>query len=88
MNWLSNLHQAQPIAHAIGVLTFVCVIGMALGSLKFRGIGLQLGPGFFAVLRQQGLRMNLLATHTKRLDPASGWWRSVLASTGQPAELT
>jgi 6-phosphofructokinase 1 len=26
----------------------------------------------------------LLATHTKRLDPASGWWRSVLATTGQP----
>ena len=29
--------------------------------------------------------IELLATHTKRLDPASGWWRSVLATTGQPA---
>jgi 6-phosphofructokinase 1 len=28
--------------------------------------------------------IELLAKHTKRLDPASGWWRSVLASTGQP----
>src|SRR5689334_17195757 len=28
--------------------------------------------------------IQLLATHTKRLDPASGWWRSVLATTGQP----
>ena len=28
--------------------------------------------------------IGLLATHTKRLDPASGWWRSVLAATGQP----
>jgi 6-phosphofructokinase 1 len=28
--------------------------------------------------------IELLATHTKRLDPASGWWRSVLAATGQP----
>jgi 6-phosphofructokinase 1 len=27
--------------------------------------------------------IELLATHTKRLDPASGWWRSVLATTGQ-----
>lgn len=27
--------------------------------------------------------IELLATHTKRLDPASGWWRSVLAATGQ-----
>lgn len=31
--------------------------------------------------------IELLATHTKRLDPASGWWRSVLAATGQPAFL-
>jgi 6-phosphofructokinase 1 len=28
--------------------------------------------------------IELLATHTKRLDPAGGWWRSVLAATGQP----
>ncbi len=28
--------------------------------------------------------IELLATHTKRLHPASGWWRSVLATTGQP----
>jgi 6-phosphofructokinase 1 len=31
--------------------------------------------------------IELLATHTKRLDPASGWWRSVLAATGQPAQF-
>ena len=95
MGWLFELHRTQPIAHAIGALAFVCVLGMALGSLKFRGIGLgtagvlfagiivghfgnpvdhhtldfvkefglvlfvftiglQLGPGFFAALRQQG----------------------------------
>jgi 6-phosphofructokinase 1 len=28
--------------------------------------------------------IELLARRTKRLDPASGWWRSVLAATGQP----
>lgn len=28
--------------------------------------------------------IELLAGHTKRLDPSSGWWRSVLAATGQP----
>src|SRR4029434_3569728 len=102
MSWLFDLHKAQPIAHAIGVLAFVCVVGMALGSLKFRGIvlgtagvlfagilvghlgeeidhrtldfvkefglilfvfsiGLQLVPGFFAALRQQGVKMNVLA---------------------------
>jgi 6-phosphofructokinase 1 len=31
--------------------------------------------------------IELLATHTKRLNPASGWWRSVLAATGQPAQF-
>jgi 6-phosphofructokinase 1 len=31
--------------------------------------------------------IELLATHTKRLDPTSGWWRSVLATTGQPREF-
>ena len=102
MSWLFELHETQPIAHAIGALAFVCVLGMALGSLKFRGIGLgtagvlfagiivghfgnpvdhhtldfvkelglilfdftiglQLGPGFFAALRQQGVKLNLLA---------------------------
>jgi 6-phosphofructokinase 1 len=28
--------------------------------------------------------IELLSTRTKRLDPVSGWWRSVLATTGQP----
>ena len=95
MNWLYQLHTTQPVAHAIGALALVSVVGMALGSCKVRGvglgtagvlfagivaghfgkpvdhatldfvkefglilfvftIGLQLGPGFFAALRQQG----------------------------------
>jgi len=102
MNWLSQLNSTQPVAHAIGVLAFVCAVGMALGSVKVRGIGLgtaavlfagilvghsgkpvdhttldfvkefglilfvftiglQLGPGFFAALRREGLRLNALA---------------------------
>lgn len=31
--------------------------------------------------------IELLATHRKCLDPSSGWWRSVLASTGQSAQF-
>lgn len=31
--------------------------------------------------------IELLAKHAKRLDPASGWWRSVLAATGQPEQF-
>lgn len=118
MNWLFELHRTQPIAHAIGALAFVCVLGMALGSLKFRGIGLgtagvlfagiivghfgnpvdhqtldfvkefglilfvftiglQLGPGFFAALRHQGVKLNVLATAIvlsgAALAPLIGW---------------
>src|ERR1700747_3561375 len=110
MGWLFELHKTQPIAHAVGVLSFVCVLGMALGSVKFRGIGLgtsgvhfgeavdhhtldfvkefglilfvftiglQLGPGFFAALRQQGVRMNALAAGVLILGavraPRIGW---------------
>src|ERR1043166_5814610 len=118
MGWLFELHRTQPIAHAIGALAFVCVLGMALGSLKVRGIGLgtagvlfagiivghfgnpvdhqtldfvkelglilcvfsiglQLGPGFFAALRQQGVKLNLLAAAIVILGavsaPLIGW---------------
>jgi AspT/YidE/YbjL antiporter-like protein len=48
MGWLFELHNTQPIAHAVGVLTFVCVLGMALGSVKFRGIGLGTSGVLFA----------------------------------------
>jgi putative transport protein len=99
----SQLAQSQPVGHALLVLTTVAVAGLALGSVKYRGIGLgsagvlfagilfghfgeridhvildfvkefglvlfvftiglQLGPGFFAALRQQGLKLNALAT--------------------------
>ena len=118
MNWLFELHKTQPIAHTLGVIAVVCVVGMALGSLKFRGIGLgtagvlfagilvghfgeavdhqtldfvkefglilfvftiglQLGPGFFATLRQQGVKMNALAAAIVILGavgaPLIGW---------------
>jgi putative transport protein len=118
MTWLFELHNTQPIAFAVGMLAFVCVLGMALGSVKFRGIGLgtsgvlfagilvghfgedvdhhtlefvkefglilfvftiglQLGPGFFAALRQQGVKMNALAAAIVVLGavgaPLAGW---------------
>lgn len=118
MTWLFDLHRTQPVAHAIGVLAVVCVLGMSLGSLKFRGIGLgtsgvlfagilvghfgndvdhhtlefvkefglilfvftiglQLGPGFFAALQQQGVKMNALAAVIVILGavsaPVTGW---------------
>jgi putative transport protein len=44
MNWLFELHKTQPVAHAVGVLAFVCVVGMVLGSVKVRGVGLGHDP--------------------------------------------
>jgi putative transport protein len=118
MNWLEQLHETQPVAHAVGTLALVCVLGMTLGSLKLRGIGLgtagvlfagilvghfghsvdhhtldfvkefglilfvftiglQLGPGFFAALRQQGMKLNALAAAIVLLGaigaPIAGW---------------
>ena len=48
MNWLFELHKAQPVAHAVGVLAFVCVVGMALGSVKVKGVGLGTAGVLFA----------------------------------------
>jgi putative transport protein len=48
MGWLFELHKTQPIAHAVGVLAFVCVVGMALGSVKVKGVGLGTAGVLFA----------------------------------------
>lgn len=102
MEWITQLSSNQPVAWAVLVLSGVGAIGLALASLKIRGvgigiagvlfagiavghfgvhiekeilefvrefglilfvftIGLQLGPSFFASLRKQGLKLNLLA---------------------------
>ena len=118
MNWLFELYKTHSVAHAICILALVCLAGMALGSLKVRGvglgtagvlfagiltgafskpvdhatlefvkelglilfvftIGLQLGPGFLASLRQQGLVLNALAAAVVVLGastaPLLGW---------------
>jgi len=102
MHPFAQLAQTQTVAHALLILATVALSGLALGALRFRGIGLgtagvlfagilfghygeridhtildfvkefglvlfvftiglQLGPGFFAALRQQGLKLNSLA---------------------------
>lgn len=102
MSWLSDLYRTNPTAQAIALLALVSMVGMVLGGIKVRGIGLgnaavlfagigvgaiskpidhgtlefvkelglilfvfciglQLGPGFFASLRDAGLRLNALA---------------------------
>jgi putative transport protein len=101
-DWLRGIRETQPVAHGIGVLCLAVALGLLLGGIKVRGIGLgiagvlfvailfghfgmnvdpevrtflqefglilfvytigmQLGPGFVASLRKEGLRLNLLA---------------------------
>ena len=118
LDWLFELAQTSPVAHALGLIALVCAAGMALGSIKAKGIGLgssgvlfmgilaaqfsdpverhtlnfvkefglvlfvftiglQLGPGFFASLRAEGLRLNVLAAvlvlFAGVLAPLLGW---------------
>jgi len=118
LHWLFELPQTSPVAHALALIALVCAAGMAIGSVKFKGIGLgssgvlfvgifvgqlgqpidratlnfikefglvlfvfalglQLGPGFFASLRSDGLRLNLLAAAivimAGVLTPLLGW---------------
>jgi putative transport protein len=118
LDWLFEISRTSPIAHALGLVTLVCAAGMALGSLKVKGIGLgssgvlfmgilaaqfsdpldarvlsfvrefglvlfvftiglSLGPGFFASLRAEGLRLNVLAAalvlSAGVLAPLVGW---------------
>lgn len=103
MNLLrESLSSSQPVAAALLLVSLIAAAGIALGSIRFRGIGLgtagvlfagllaghlgyhvdptirqflqefglalfvytiglQLGPGFFASLKRQGLALNLMA---------------------------
>jgi putative transport protein len=118
LDWLFRIAQTSPVAHTLGLIALVCAAGMAVGSLKFKGIGLgssgvlfmgilaaqfsqpldsdmlnfvrefglvlfvfamglSLGPGFFASLRAEGLRLNILAAvlilSAGLLAPLVGW---------------
>jgi putative transport protein len=65
-------HFAEPVDHQ--TLDFVKEFGLILFVFT---IGLQLGPGFFAALREQGVRMNALAAAIVTLGavgaPLIGW---------------
>jgi putative transport protein len=102
MRWPIDLSESQPVAWAVLVLMLVAIAGLAIASIKIKGIGLgvtgvlfagilaghfglhidreildfvrefglilfvftiglQLGPGFFASLRKQGLKLNFIA---------------------------
>lgn len=117
-DWFYAIPTTSPVAHAVGLLAVTCAAGMAVGSIKVKGIGLgsagvlfmgilvarfsepidkqtldfvkefglvlfvftiglQLGPGFFASLRSEGWRLNVLAAvlvlAAGILTPLLGW---------------
>jgi putative transport protein len=39
-DWLRDIAHINPVAHAVGLLALVCAAGMAVGSVKVKGIGL------------------------------------------------
>lgn len=48
MSWLFELYQTNPTAQAIALIALVCMVGMVLGSIKVRGIGLGTAGVLFA----------------------------------------
>lgn len=46
--WLTDIAHLQPVAHAIGSFALVCILGMALGGIRFKGIGLGTSGVLFA----------------------------------------
>jgi putative transport protein len=47
MNWIQNLSSHQPVAGAVVVIAIIVTLGLALGSLKIRGIGLGIAGVLF-----------------------------------------
>jgi putative transport protein len=50
MQWLFELQRTSPTAHAIAILSLVCVAGMSLGSIQVRGIKLGTAGVLFAAI--------------------------------------
>src|SRR5439155_18419898 len=48
MIWLTDMAAAHPVAHAMLVLAVVAVLGLALGSIRIRGVGLGIAGVLFA----------------------------------------
>lgn len=48
MDWIAQLREAQPVAHAIIVLALAAMLGLAFGSIKIRGISLGIAGVLFA----------------------------------------
>ena len=50
MDWFFDLQRTSPTAHAVAILSLVCVAGMSLGSIQVRGIKLGTAGVLFAAI--------------------------------------
>lgn len=50
LNWLANIQVTQPIAHGVIILSLVAALGLALGSVRVRGLSLGIAGTLFAGL--------------------------------------
>lgn len=48
MTWFGDLYSAQPVAHAVLLLALIIVLGLALSTIRIRGIGLGIAGVLFA----------------------------------------
>jgi putative transport protein len=128
MNWISEMPLAQPVAWSVLVLMTVGVAGLAIASIRVKGIGLgivgvlfagivaghlglridqavlefvrefglvlfvftvglQLGPGFFASFRRQGITLNLMAMAIILLGAVLTVGTALFAGVDTPAAL-
>lgn len=50
MNWLTHLQETQPVAHGVIILCGVAALGLALGSIRIRGLSFGVAGTLFAGL--------------------------------------
>ncbi len=72
MNWISQPASSSPVAHATGIPSLVCVGGMALGSLKVRGVGLGTARLDTIVAQARQIVVNAVVSSTPRSRAGKG----------------
>jgi putative transport protein len=128
MSWFTELFQGESVASSVLILALVAAVGIALGSLKIKGIGLgiagvlfsgllfghfrftinhdvmefarefglilfvytiglQVGPGFLASLRRDGLPLNIMAASIVVLGAATAVVISYVAGVEIPVAV-
>lgn len=48
LDWLTQIEKAQPVVYAVLIISVVAAIGLAIGSIKVRGVGIGIAGVLFA----------------------------------------